>query len=273
MNKYILLLLIVISAVTYNIFITNNNNRVLKVGIECDHIPYNWEESIDTGNNFELKDSPGLYVEGYDAQMASIIAKELGMTVEFHKISFDELISALNRHEIDVIFSGMVDTEERKALINFTVPYESRVVEYAMLVHRKSEYANARRLQDFSGARVAAQNNSRFDEVIDQIDEVNHMPALTSLAAILIQLSERKIDATVVNYDSALSYERTHPELKAIRFRKDEGFVLGFTGLCAGVRKSDKTLLDNMNNAIKSIPIRDRQRVMDRVVVRAFAQE
>ena len=273
MKKYVLLLIMVMAAVIYNFhdFIgSSRKDNILRVGVECDHLPYNWQEDIASETNFPLKDMPGFYAEGYDVQMAALIAQEIGMTVEFRKISFDELIPAINRQEIDAIFSGMVDTQERKAFVSFTVPYQDRPVEYAMLVHRKSSYANARRIQDFSGARIAAQKDSRFDTVIDQIHGVNHMKALESQAAILVELSELKIDGTVVNYDSALSYERTHPDFKAIRFRKDEGFILGFTGLCAGVRKSDQKLLDDMNRAIESISLRQRQRVMDKVVAAAF---
>ena len=226
MNKYVLLLLMIMAAVVYNFqdFVGGTrSSNILRVGVECDHVPYNWQEDIASESNFPLKDMPGFYAEGYDVQMAALIANELGMTIEFRKISFDELIPALNRNEIDAIFSGMVDTEERRAFISFTKPYQDRPVEYAILVHRKSRYANAWRLKDFSGARIAAQKGSRFDTVIDQIEGVQHMTPLESQAAILVELSELKIDGTVVNYDSALSYERTHPDFRAIRFQKDEG--------------------------------------------------
>lgn len=270
MNKYILLLLLITVAIVYNVFAPHDNNKILRIGVECDHIPYNWEENIKTDSNFTLAGMPGLYTEGYDVQMAAIVANELGMKPEFHKISFDALITSLNRGEIDAIFSGMVDTQERKAYIDFTIPYEVTNVEYAMLVNKDSPYANAKTLNDFSGARIAAQKDSRFDGVINQILGVKHLPALETQAAVLVELSEHKIDGTVVNYDSALSYERTHPDMKAIRFPKDQGFILGFTGLCAGVRKSDRKLLQDMNKAIRSISVRERQRVMDKAIINAF---
>ena len=270
MNKYVLLLLLIITAVIYNLFAEQNTAKVLRIGVECDHVPYNWEENNATDSNFTIAGKNGFYTEGYDVQMAALIAHELNMTPEFHKINFDELISALNRGEIDAIFSGMVDTQERKAYINFTIPYEITKVEYAILVHKNSPYANAKKLEDFAGAKIAAQKDSRFDGVIDQILGVKHLPALETQAAVLVELSDFKIDGTVVNYDSALSYERTHPEFKAIRFPKDKGFILGFTGLCAGVRKSDRKLLEDINTAIRSISTRQRQRIMDQAIINAF---
>ena len=50
-----------------------------------------------------------------------------------------------------------------------------------------------------------------------------------------------------------------------VRFKGDNGFKLGFTGVCAAVRKSDTELLHKMNIAIGHISRNERQRIMDAV--------
>ena len=270
MNKYVLLLLISAAAIIYNIFFAEPaKTATLRVGVECDHLPYNWEETSPTETNFPLKNASGLYAEGYDIQMAALAAEEIGANIEFYKIHFDSLIDALNNNEIDAIFSGMVDTAERKKLINFTIPYEERRVEYGLLVQKNSPYAEAGSLSDLSGARIAAQTSSRFDEVIDQIPGVRHLPPLETQAEIVKALLASEIDATVLNVDTAQSYARRNKTLAAVKFPEGKGFDLGFTGLCAGVRKSDKKLLSGINEAIEKIPLRQRQRIMDMSVIRA----
>ena len=242
---------------------------VLRIGIECDHIPYNWETDTPNKDNFPLANNPGFYVDGYDVQIAAMIAARLDTQPEFHKIPFDSLIDALNSGEIDVIFSGMVDTDERKQLISFTIPYEMRKTEYAALVHVNSKYIAASSIRDLRGARMMAQSNSRFDEVIDQIPEVVHFPAKGTQAEVISELLKFNVDGTVLNYDTALSYERQHKEFRAVRFAEGKGFDLGFTGLCAGLRKSDAKLLESINSIIEDIPMRQRIRIMDRAIIRA----
>ena len=255
----------IIIAIAYNSY-SNKPVRVIRVGVECDHAPYNWEESKESDTNSPLVNHPGFYAEGYDVQMAKAVADAIGAKAEFHKIHFEELINALNLGEIDAIFSGMVDTEERKEQINFTVPYEVRKTEYAALVNIRSRYVNAESIRELEGARMIAQKDSRFDAVIDQIPNVIHLPPLESMTEIVDEVINFSADGTVVNYDTGLSYENSHHDLKVIYFRDDKGFDLGFTGLCAGVRKSDKKLLEEFNDAIKNLTQRQRQRIMDMTI-------
>lgn len=271
MRKYILLFVLFVAAISYNaFFVPEKAHRILRVGVECAHVPYNWEENISSDTNFPLINKQNYFAEGYDVQMATLIAEKIGADIEFRLTEWDDLIPALQRGEIDAIFSGMVDTDERKKVIDFSIPYEIKEVEYAVLVRRKSGYNEAESINDFSGARFVAQVKSRFDDVIDQMPGVIHLPPLTTQEEIIKMLNEFNADATVLNYDTALSFERRNSKtLKTIHFAKDKGFVLGFTGLCAGVRKTDKKLLNEINDAINSISVRERQRIMDRALVRA----
>ena len=237
--------------------------------MECAHVPYNWGEDVARETNFPLINKAGYFADGYDVQMAALIAEKIGADIEFRLTEWDDLIPALQRGEIDAIFSGMVDTNARKKVIDFSIPYGIKEVEYAVLARRKSGFNDAKSLKDLSGARFVAQVDSRFDEVINQIPGVIHLPPLATQEEILKMLDAFSADATVLNYDTALSFERRSNKLKTIHFAKDKGFVLGFTGLCAGVRKTDTKLLEEINDAINSIPVRERQRIMDRVLVRA----
>ena len=265
MRKYILLLLMIIIAFVYNVFL-NKDERVIRIGVECDHEPYNWQETVSSDTNFPLVNAPGFYAEGYDVQIAKAVADEIGARIEFHKIHFDDLIYALLVGEIDAIFSGMVDTDERKKLINFTVPYEVRKTKYAAVMNKQSRYVNANSVHDLEGARMIAQKDSRFDMVIDQIPNVEHMTPVEAQTEVIDAVVNLSADGTVVNYDTGLSYQSMYNNLVVIYFHDDDGFELGFTGLCAGVRKNDRKLLDELNSAIEGITQRQRQRIMDNTI-------
>ena len=271
-KKFVTVIVVVIAIFYYYLVhdIPDKQLRVLRVGSECDYVPYSWVTSKEHEYNFPLANSPGSYVDGYDIQIAKIVADYMNVKLEFRKIAWENLFDALNRKEIDVIFSGMLDTDERRKLVDFSKTYELNRSEYAILVNIGSGFTGARSLEDFSGARILGQKETYFDTVIDQIPGVVHVPPVNSISAMLENVVNFNVDGIIIDADMGSSYERIYTNLKLIKFPEGKGFKLGFTGVCACVRKGDKDLLDNINKAIANLSIRERKRIMDRVVSRMW---
>ena len=247
-----------------------DNKRVLRVGIECDYIPNNWQESKPTATNLPLANEPGYYAEGYDIQIAKIVAEALDANLVAYKIPWEELLNALNQGQIDMIFSGMVDSEEHKKEAAFSNLYDVKKTEYAVLVRGDNKYANARTLVDLKGATMLGQKGTKLDTVIDQILNVHHLPPLENITSMVEALKAGKVDGIVINVDTGQSYERLDSSLVLIRFPEHSGFELGFNGICAGVRKEDVKLLEDINNAIDNIPMKQRQKLMDQTIARIW---
>ena len=55
-----------------------DNRPTFVVGMECDYPPFNWTEMTQTDTNYPI-DGTSLYAEGYDVQVAKMIADELDM--------------------------------------------------------------------------------------------------------------------------------------------------------------------------------------------------
>ena len=49
-----------------------------RVGMECAYAPSNWQESAATDTNVPVENVAGAYAEGYDVQIARILADQLG---------------------------------------------------------------------------------------------------------------------------------------------------------------------------------------------------
>lgn len=107
-------------------------NGTLKVGMECAYEPYNWTDT--EGKTFGAvpisgEGKEGLYVNGYDVQMAQYIANKLGMKLEIYSFEWDSLIPAVQSGNIDAVVAGMSPTEERAKEVDFTdAYYESNLV-------------------------------------------------------------------------------------------------------------------------------------------------
>ena len=243
-------------------------DKVFRVGVECDYPPNNWEAPHATDFNVPLINKEGSYADGYDIQIAKIVSKALGAKLEVKKIAWEDLIPALNNNEIDAIFSGMLDTKARKELINFTDTYEDRETVYAILVRRNDKWSNAKNLEDFEGARFVGQVDSNLDTAIDHLTGAIHLPPVASPNEMLEALLNRQADGIISDFEIVQNYVKTYPELKFITFPQDKMYVFEYTGICAGVRKTDEKLLQDINGVLKNISMEDRHKIMDGAIAR-----
>ena len=233
----------------------------LRVGMECAYAPNNWQESEASETNVPIENVPGAYAEGYDVQIARIIADQLGLELVVVKMDWDGLIEALNQGQIDAIIAGMADTESRKEAINFTTPYHETV--YALMVNADTPYENAASLADFNGASVLGQKDTALDWTIDQIEGVNHLTAVASVPDMIARLAQGTCDAIVINLENSPGYLASNPNFRVITFPEGEGLDPGFKGACVGLRKSDDALLNLSNAVLATIDQEQRDQLWD----------
>ena len=232
----------------------------IRVGMECAYAPNNWQEDTATDLNVPIENLPGFYADGNDVQIARHIADYLGAELVVVKLGWSGLIEALNQGQIDMIIAGMADTEERRQSINFSEPYKSTV--YGLMVNEDSAYVNATSIQDFAGASVLGQKDTMLDTVIDQIEGVNHLPAVDSIPNQIARLQQKTCDAIVVNMENTPGYLATNPTFRVVEFAEGEGFTLGFNGSCVGLRKSDTELLEQVNAALEELSEEERADIL-----------
>ena len=230
---------------------TTAESNEFRVGMECAYAPSNWQESEASDTNVPVENVSGAYAEGYDVQIAKIIAENLGKDLVIVKLSWDGLIDALNQGQIDAIIAGMMDTAERRESINFSEPY--RETTYGIMVLADSPYLNATSIQDFSGAAVLGQQGTALDDVIDQIEGVDHLSPVGSVPDMISRLQQGSCDAIVINEENAQGYLASNPNFRLVTFTDGNGFTLPAKGSCVGLRKSDTELLDQVNSILATL--------------------
>ena len=60
---------------------------------------------------------------GFEVDLAAALAKKLGRTPVFVQNQWDGLIPGLDRGNYDLALNGLEITDERKKVINFSIPY------------------------------------------------------------------------------------------------------------------------------------------------------
>ena len=80
-------------------------------------------------NGIDADYPPHAYVDekgnpaGFDVEALDWIAEEMGFEVTHQPTAWDGIVSSLLANKIDMVFSGMSITEERKEKVNFSIPY------------------------------------------------------------------------------------------------------------------------------------------------------
>ena len=240
---------------------------VLTVGMECAYAPYNWTTSTPSATTVPIANSKGSYADGYDVQIAKLIAEELGVELVIKAIEWDGLIPALEAGEIDMIIAGMSPTEERKLSISFSDTYfDSNLV---MVVKAGSAYASADDIQDFAGAKITGQLNTFHYAVIDQITGVQKQTALADFAALIQSLNSGAIDGYVCEKPGAISAVAANPGFAFVEFADGKGFVCdpAESSISVGLRK-DSSLTAKINEILAGIPKEAREALMDAAIAR-----
>ena len=99
----------------FEIYEASTLNQIIKrnkliVGMEVKFFP------------FEYADTQGKPI-GFDVDIATLMAKELGVEIEIKDMEFSGLIPALQGGKIDMIISGMTRTLARARTVTFSDPY------------------------------------------------------------------------------------------------------------------------------------------------------
>ena len=223
----------------------------LVVGLECNYAPFNWTTS-DSGDVAVEIDGVNAYCDGYDVQVASHIADELGLELVIRKIEWDGLIPALLADEIDVIIAGMSPTPERAQTVSFTDEYYRS--EQVLVVNTSGNYTNASTLSDFANAGVVAQLGTLQDGLIDQITNVNHLTALTDYPSLVAAVSSGTADALVAELPVAESIVSSNSNLTIVRLGED-GFTVDDSdvSVSVAVRQDETELLESINEVLESL--------------------
>ncbi|NLW21340.1 MAG: transporter substrate-binding domain-containing protein [Clostridiales bacterium] len=261
MRKLFVMLLVLALSVTA----MAGGAEVLRVGMECNYAPFNWTQTGASGFAVPIKE--GGFADGYDVQVARLVAEGLGMELEIVKTEWDGLPLALMSGKIDAIIAGMSPTQERMLSIDFSEPYyESDLV---IVVRKDGPYAQATSLADFAGARVTGQLNTFHYSVIDQIPGVVKETALETFTAMIVALASSRIDGYVSERPGAMSAMISNPEFSFASFGEGQGFetLAADTTVAVGLQKGSP-LLEKINAILAGISEEQRLTMMNEAMAR-----
>ena len=251
---------------------------VLVVGMECAYAPFNWTETTKTDSNVAIANVSGAYADGYDVQVAKIIADELGLELQIKALDWGALINNLNTDGIDAIIAGMSPTPERLESIDFTSSYYEST--HVLLVQQSSSYASATSLDDFSGARVIGQTGTLYASLVPQAVEHGAIAGvdLNTVPEIVNAIIHGTVDATILEEPVAkgivAQYANSSTPLTYVKLTNG-GFTVADEDriVSIGVRKGF-VLTEQINDVLTNVITSDvRNQLMEQAIENAPSEE
>ena len=247
-----------------------DESNTLRIGMECGYAPFNWTQQ-DASNNAVAIEGGG-YANGYDVQIAKKVADGLGKEMVIVKTEWDGLVPAVQSGVIDGIIAGMSPTAERKEVIDFTDNYY--VSDLVIVVKADGPYANATSIKDFAGAALTAQLNTFHDTVIDQIEGVNHVTAMTDFPSMRVALESGIIDGYVSERPEGISAAAANSAFAYVGFAVEDGFQyeINDAAIAMGIKK-DSALTAEVNKVLAGISQEERDSLMADAIAQQPAAE
>jgi polar amino acid transport system substrate-binding protein len=173
------------------------DSKVIQVGSDIAYAP------------MEYYDTDGETVLGFDKELTDALSRELGVTFQWNNATFDGLITQLQSHRIDMAMSGMSDTKEREAKVDFVDYY----VAGAMILVKKGNPEGISSLEDLCGKTIAVQRGTTQEgyaqEQSKQCDEPIDILSFDRETEAMLQVKNGRAVADMEDYPVATYNART----------------------------------------------------------------
>ncbi len=93
---------------------------------------------------------------GYDIDLANLLAKQMGVKVEFKNVVFDNIFSALQDHQIDLIVSAVTITPDRQAKYDFSEQY----LNAGQVIITRKDNTTITSVKDLQGKKIGVQKGT-----------------------------------------------------------------------------------------------------------------
>lgn len=201
----------------------------------------------------EYKDPATNTLMGVDIDLGVALAKQLGTTVEWADIGFEQMISSLETGRVDLIHSGMSDLPKRRDTLDF-VDYMKSGAQFYTSAARAQEFKTP---ADFCGKTVGMSRRTSFPDETAKWSAANC--EAKGLPAIKVVGTEGSADARAQlkqgRVDGAVQGSETLPYLMTLE--KNTYAIVGepITAVYQGIAfsKKDPALRDAYAGALKAI--------------------
>ena len=181
----------------------------------------------------------GTTLTGFEVELAELVAKKMGVTIQWKTLGFDALLTGLRQDRWDLVIASHGITEERAKAVTFTQPH---YCSGGMIIAMDPAIRTAK---DLAGKVVAVQTGTSYLENVQKVSAIKEMKNFPTDVDARSALNSRRVDAWVTDRFVAKAVVDKNP---------NAGFKLGemlfIERIAAAVSKGNQSLAQGWSKAL-----------------------
>lgn len=177
---------------------------------------------------------------GFDLDIVRLVAKHIGVPVEFVKVTSPTRIPLLAAGNVDLVAASMTRTPERAKVIDFSITYF--VGHQSLLVAKDSTIKGT---QDLQGKRVTVQQGTTLEQTIAKVAPGAQVMSFKDYDSAWLALAQGRADALTGSELILRGFMKNNPNFKIV------GKPFSSEPFGIGVRKGNAALLKEVNDTLK----------------------
>ncbi len=185
---------------------------------------------------------------GFDIELAKLVAEELGVTVTFQKINWDNKEMELNGKSVDLLWNGFTINDDRLEKMQISTPYMNNKQVAVIRKADKTKYTNLDNIKD---ANFACEKSSAGHDVAKDLKFAKVTPLEGGQVDALTEVKAGTSDIALVDSVLANYYCSENSSFSNLMIIPDLVFVEEQYGIAA--RKGDLGTIDKINTALDTL--------------------
>jgi len=148
---------------------------------------------------------------GLDVEMAHVLARALGVSVEFVPVERATMFERLNEGYCDIIMSGIVVTPARTETVRFSTPYMDTNMAFVVLDHRRGEFASQETLRKLKAPKLAILDVPYFISFVKELLPQAELVIVRS-AEEFFKSKGKNLDGFIFSAEEGSAWSLLYPE-------------------------------------------------------------
>ena len=203
-------------------------DNVIVMATSADFPPYEYYENDE--------------IVGIDIDIMNAVCEKIGMELQPEDMSFDSVIGAAQTGKADIAMSGITITEDRKNMVNFTIPYTS-TAQSIIVVSGGEIKAKA----DLKDKKIGVQINTTGDTQVTEEFGDAAVDRFQNGALAVESLKNGKVDCVVIDGEVAKALVDANEGLEII------ADAYSIEEYAIALQKGNTELFDKINGALEEL--------------------
>ena len=148
---------------------------------------------------------------GMDVDLANVLAREMGVGLEFVKVSPESMATALDAGRIDLVMSGLTITPDRMLKMRFSEPYMTATASFVVRDHTRSKFSSRDAVKALSKPRIGVLDVPYLVETLQSYLPQAEIVKLGSPGDFFERSSE-ELDGMFMSAERGSAWTLIHPE-------------------------------------------------------------